>query len=113
MTEAAGVNEAELVVLRRRHAQRTWINLWLHEFSLAQHTGRQSMLSEQDLFRACGQWHLDRLACYTDTALVAMVELRTIIKRNRQLFRLLPPGNERFYARHCEHDLDSWSQRWS
>ena len=35
------------------------------------------MLSEQDLFRACGQWHLNRLTCYTDTALVAMVELGT------------------------------------
>lgn len=106
-------DESELVRLKRRNAQRTWINLWLHDFSLSQHTGRQSILAEHNLFKACSQWHLDPLAYYTDTALVSMVELRTIIRHNRQLFRVLPPGNEPFYIRQCKDDLHLWSRTWS
>ncbi|TKY90001.1 hypothetical protein EX895_001299 [Sporisorium graminicola] len=98
--------------LEQRHAQRAWLNLWLHEFSLAQHTGRHSILAEQDLFSSCRDWHLDPLARDSDVALVSMVELRTIIKRNRHLFSLLPPGNDLFYAEQCKSQLRTWSQTW-
>ncbi|GAC93240.1 hypothetical protein PHSY_000804 [Pseudozyma hubeiensis SY62] len=98
--------------LQQRHAQRTWINLWLHEFSLAQHTGRQSILAEQDLFSSCRDWHHHPLAHYTDIALVSMVELRTIIKKNRSLFRLLSPGNEMIFAEQCKTQIEAWSRSW-
>lgn len=103
---------SERVIRERRNAQRTWINVWLHEFSLAQHTGRKSVLAEQDIFAVCKNWHRHPLACYTDTALVSMVELRTIIKRNRQLFHRLPPNGELFYVEQCKSDLDAWSRAW-
>lgn len=103
---------SESVIRERRNVQRTWINVWLHEFSLAQHTGRKSILAEQDIFAVCKKWHCHPLACYTDTALVSMVELRTIIKRNRQLFHRLPPNGELFYIEQCKSDLDAWSRAW-
>lgn len=105
-------NASESVIRERRNVQRTWINVWLHEFSLAQHTGRKSILAEQDIFAVCKKWHCHPFACYTDTALVSMVELRTIIKRNRQLFHRLPPNGELFYIEQCKSDLDSWSRAW-
>lgn len=103
---------SESVIRERRNVQRTWINVWLHEFSLAQHTGRKSILAEQDIFAACKEWHRHPMACYTDTALISMVELRTIIKKNRQLFHRLPPNGELFYIEQCKSDLDSWSRAW-
>lgn len=113
MIEAKDTDHAsEADQLQQRHAQRTWINLWLHEFSLAQHTGRQSILAEQDLFSSCRNWHRHPLAHYTDVALVSMVELRTIIKKNRSLFRLLPPGNEIFFVEQCKTQIEAWSRSW-
>lgn len=104
---------SELDERELRNVQRTWINVWLHEFSLAQHTGRRAILAEQDLFTVCRSWHTHPLACYTDTALVSMVELRTIVKRNRLLYKQLPRGSESFYVEQCKSDLDSWSRVWA
>ncbi|KAJ7696420.1 hypothetical protein B0H17DRAFT_1197938 [Mycena rosella] len=104
--------QGEAECRRRRNAERTWINLWLHEFSLAQHTGRRSLLADQGLFPACREWYLEPHACHSDLVLVAMVELRTIVLQNRQLYKQLPKESTSYYVEHCKSDLKAWSRAW-
>lgn len=113
--QCAGSTTADVEYLHR-----AYINLWLHEVSLAQHTGRRSVVVEQPLASVCQRWHLAPYACAADRALVSMVELRTLAMRNRrlhdQLRRAAMPtdhgGATACYVERCRADLAAWSRAW-
>lgn len=92
------------------------MNIWLHEASLSQHTGRRSLLANDSIILESTQWHVLPLATEADIALVAMIELRAIITRNRQIhsaFQSVPSQiGLHCYLDRCEHDLASWSRHW-
>lgn len=94
------------------------MNLWLHEASLSQHTGRRSLLTHDSIIIESKQWHVQPLATQVDVALVAMIELRSTNHQVRTMYTALQDDFHssqvtlRCYLDRCEHDLKDWSRRW-
>ncbi|GAC93179.1 hypothetical protein PHSY_000742 [Pseudozyma hubeiensis SY62] len=124
-------------VLHQRNRERAWMHVWLHEASSSQYTGRVSLLSKDPIVESSRGWHLHPEALHTDVVFVALIELRSQLSQNKELFRLLsgrcaPISNNqpsmpsqastaaaeldsswiRHYLDRCHRDLSSWEERW-
>ncbi len=65
------------------------MHIWLHEASSSQYTGRVSLLSKDPIVESSRGWHLHPEALHTDVVFVALIELRSQLSQNKELFRLL------------------------
>ncbi|GAC72237.1 hypothetical protein PANT_6c00137 [Moesziomyces antarcticus T-34] len=134
-TDAAKQHE----IWHQRNRERAWMHIWLHEASSSQYTGRVSLLSKDPIVESSRGWHLHPEALHTDVVFVALIELRSQLAQNKELFRMLssrsgpasngsttasgsgsstPGSNEadsswiRHYLDRCHRDLSSWEERW-
>lgn len=82
-----GVSKTE--ILHQRNKERAWMHIWLHEASSSQYTGRVSLLAKDPIIDASQNWHLHPEALHTDVVFVALIQLRTLLAQNKELFRLL------------------------
>uniref|UniRef100_V5E5S0 Zn(2)-C6 fungal-type domain-containing protein n=2 Tax=Kalmanozyma brasiliensis (strain GHG001) TaxID=1365824 RepID=V5E5S0_KALBG len=110
---------------RLRNRERTWLNLWLYETSMSQQMGRRPTLANDPVVLGCAHWHLDPFALEQDKAVVAVVQLRLLMKRNTELFENFvdistsPLSAERtakhveLFRRICASDLDAWLATWT
>lgn len=128
--------------LHQRNRERAWMHIWLHEASSSQYTGRVSLLSKDPIVESSRGWHLHPEALHTDVIFVALIELRSQLAQNKELFRLLssragPSSSNtasktsaasyrrsssataeadtswiRHYLDRCHRDLSSWEERW-
>lgn len=120
-------------VWHQRNRERAWMHIWLHEASSSQYTGRVSLLSKDPIVESSRGWHLHPEALHTDVVFVALIELRSQLSQNKELFRLLSsraaptPGTSssassrsadadnswiKHYLDRCNRDLSSWEERW-
>ncbi|KAJ1023435.1 hypothetical protein NDA16_003052 [Ustilago loliicola] len=76
-------------ILHQRNRERAWMHVWLHEASSSQYTGRVSLLSKDPIVESSRGWHLHPEALHTDVVFVALIELRSQLSQNKELFRLL------------------------
>lgn len=76
-------------VWHQRNRERVWMHIWLHEASSSQYTGRVSLLSKDPIVESSRGWHLHPEALHTDVVFVALIELRSQLSQNKELFRLL------------------------
>lgn len=110
---------------RLRNRERTWLNLWLFETSMSQHMGRRPTLANDPVVMGCAHWHLDKFALTQDKAVVAVVQLRLLMKRNTELFENFVDASSEFvpkertakqvelFRRTCASDLDTWLATWT
>lgn len=76
-------------ILHQRNRERAWMHIWLHEASSSQYTGRVSLLSKDPIIESSRGWHLHPEALHTDVVFVALIEMRSQLQQNKELFRLL------------------------
>ncbi|SPO27545.1 uncharacterized protein UTRI_10662 [Ustilago trichophora] len=76
-------------IWHQRNKERAWMHIWLHEASSSQYTGRVSLLSKDPIVEFSRGWHLHPEALHTDVVFVALIELRSQLAQNKELFRLL------------------------
>ncbi|GAC93554.1 hypothetical protein PHSY_001119 [Pseudozyma hubeiensis SY62] len=110
---------------RLRNRERTWLNLWLFETSMSQHMGRRPTLANDPVVMGCAHWHLDKFALPSDKAVVAVVQLRMLMKRNTELFENFVDASNSYlsaertakqvelFRRICASDLDTWLATWT
>ncbi|TKY85762.1 hypothetical protein EX895_005302 [Sporisorium graminicola] len=110
---------------RLRNRERTWLNLWLFETSMSQHMGRRPTLANDPVVMGCAHWHLDKFALTQDKAVVAVVQLRLLMKRNTELFENFVDASSSYlpaertakqvelFRRTCAADLDTWLATWT
>ncbi|CBQ73032.1 conserved hypothetical protein [Sporisorium reilianum SRZ2] len=110
---------------RLRNRERTWLNLWLFETSMSQHMGRRPTLANDPVVMGCAHWHLDQFALTQDKAVVAVVQLRLLMKRNTELFENFVDASSshlpaertakqvELFRRTCASDLDTWLATWT
>lgn len=135
-TSQASCTRKQHDVWHQRNRERAWMHIWLHEASSSQYTGRVSLLSKDPIVESSRGWHLHPEALHTDVVFVALIELRSQLSQNKELFRLLSsrpgtapnassgdaaqPSNSseadsswiRHYLDRCHRDLSSWEERW-
>ena len=108
---------------RLRNRERTWLNLWLFEMSMSQHMGRRPTLANDPVVMGCAHWHLDKFALPQDKAVVAVVQLRLLMKRNTEMFEDFVDASSmpvertgkqvELFRRICASDLDTWLATWT
>lgn len=76
-------------IWHQRNKERAWMHIWLHEASSSQYTGRVSLLAKDPIIDASRNWHHHPEALHTDVVFVALIQLRTLLAQNKELFRLL------------------------
>ncbi|TKY87876.1 hypothetical protein EX895_003457 [Sporisorium graminicola] len=117
-------------IWHQRNRERAWMHIWLHEASQSQYTGRSSLLSKDPIIESSRGWHLHPEALHTDVVFVALIELRSQLAQNKDLFRLLSSRSSsetggagstqahvdsswiRHYLDRVHRDLTSWEERW-
>ncbi|SJX62400.1 uncharacterized protein SRS1_21016 [Sporisorium reilianum f. sp. reilianum] len=117
-------------IWHQRNRERAWMHIWLHEASSSQYTGRASLLSKDPVIESSRGWHLHPEALHTDVVFVALIELRSQLAQNKELFRLLSSRSSstssgpdsasaeadsswmRHYLDRFHRDLTSWEERW-
>lgn len=126
--EENGRSPEEMTQRRLRNRERTWCNLWLFENSIATHMGRRSTLADDPVILGVGAgWHRSPYSIPGDEAIVALIDLRRIQKKNAESLEhsiqsmkldpsqsLLKNSNLlsfhlKFYCQSCNSDLDAWS----
>lgn len=138
LREASQSKEAQKQhdILHQRNRERAWMHIWLHEASSSQYTGRVSLLSKDPIVESSRGWHLHPDALHTDVVFVALIELRSQLSQNKELFRLLSSrsahssGDQdhkmsqastaaqadsswiRHFLDRSHRDLSSWEERW-
>ncbi|CDU26157.1 uncharacterized protein SPSC_06324 [Sporisorium scitamineum] len=128
--EQADAAHKQHEIWHQRNRERAWMHIWLHEASSSQYTGRTSLLSKDPIIEASRGWHLHPEALHTDVVFVALIELRSQLAQNKELFRLLSSRSNsgpssadsasasadsswmRHYLDRFHRDMTSWEERW-
>ncbi|PWZ01304.1 hypothetical protein BCV70DRAFT_198733 [Testicularia cyperi] len=86
---AAKPTAQRIEIWQQRNKERAWMHIWLHEASSSQYTGRVSLLAKDPIVEASRGWHLHPEALHTDVVFVALIELRSLLAQNKEMFRML------------------------
>ncbi|VDC00199.1 unnamed protein product [Peniophora sp. CBMAI 1063] len=120
--QPSGNDETELQRRERRNRERTYLVLFVHDRSLAMHTGRPWMLPEDELVRTADRWYeqcSDESLRPRDIVVSSMVQLRCRLIKTTENLRLGPVNSspqpqaddvERLQSSNAE--LMSWITHW-